>query len=357
MKLEKFNSLKKEIEEKTFESEYFVLEKILFYGSFLGNILSIVLGYVYLNELMSQAAMSFKGQSFVLPIVIVLFLGLFELLKRFMFGKLTLNWLISPVKLSLKNLSSILFMLVLIIGTFFLTIGGAKKFVDKNEQIINTTDSTLTFNIDSLNKTYNLEIEKIENKIQYIYNVAQYRKRKSLTTEEIKNIKLWEQDIKDLKKERDIKIKTIESKLKDKASYQIEKSNKTQTTFILLSAFIELIILIGVGFRSYFTFVTYTEAKEKYKANKNYQKYLDYSKLLDILYTKNKFEKGMELISQKKFEELVQASGNYYTKNIIKNFLTLLNHLEITKIDGGTRRALKSKEEALTAIKEYFNLV
>jgi len=50
------------------------------------------------------------------------------------------------------------------------------------------------------------------------------------------------------------------------------------------------------------------------------------------------------------------VDSNIYTINTTKTFLTLLNYLDITKVSGDTKKALKSYEDAKKILENYLSL-
>lgn len=356
MKLDIFRQLKRKFENKDFEHDNLYIDRTLYYSSWFGNLLSIVLAFFFVSTLVGGSAVHFAGQAVILPIFIVLFLTAFELLKRFVFGNVTTAVLTSK-KFAARTFAGILFALMLVSASFYLSLSGAKYYVNKNETIVANIDSITTAQSDSISKEYQGEISKVEQKIAYTYDAAKLRKRKALTQDELLNIKAWEQDIKDLKKERDFKIEEFKKEIEQKQGTQIDKSEKSQFAFVLLSAFIELLILIGVGYRQFYTFTCFQQKKEVLEGNPNYKKLELYSEMMQVLFNNGKIAPSTQLPAFNRFKELVNSKTRIRVPDrMLKEFLTLMNHLEITYTSGRTRYTGVSYEKAQETLENYINI-
>ena len=118
MKLEKYYGLQKKFENQRFEITQKYTSLILYYGSILGNILSIILSYFFVSSLTQETAVHFNGQSYILPIFIFLFLTIFELAKRFTFANIVTSFLTTKKTLSSAFIGGLLF--VTLLSTIFL---------------------------------------------------------------------------------------------------------------------------------------------------------------------------------------------------------------------------------------------
>lgn len=355
MDLEKYNSLKKQFENRQFEKSQYWTNKVLYYGSFLGNLLSIILSFFFVNKISQETAVHFAGQSWILPIFIILFLTIFEFAKRFTFAN-TVTIFLTVKKLTLTFFLSLFFSLSLITLTFYLSLSGANHYANKSEVIESNTQQNVNKVSDSLTNYYTIENKKLEDRINYLYNAASQRKRKSLTESEVQQVKSWEILIEKNKETLDSKVKERNQALLLDADKEKEKSNKNQIAFILISAFIELLILIGVGFSQYYLFVSFKEKKESLTNNTNYHKLINYLDLLKVLYNNGKITKGAILPSFNQFKDLANASGKKYQYKTLKEFMTLTNHLKITQIIGKSKTVCVSYEQAEEIVKNYLTI-
>lgn len=356
MNLDTFKQLSKKFDNKNFEKDNSMIDKTLYYSSWFGNLLSVIFAFFFINSLISQAATHFAGQNIILPIFIVLFLTMFELLKRFVFGNVTTTLLTAKV-ISTKVILGGLFALLLVGGSFYLSMSGAQHYVNKNEQITLNTDSIISNNSNKIKEETASEIKKIEDKIQYVYSAASTRKRIALTREEMSDVKQWEQDIKDLKNQTDSKIELAKQELKLQQDTKLEKSNQSQYAFLLLSFFIELLICIGVGYRQYYLFVSYKQMKETIENNPNYKKLELYKQMLQVLFNNGKLPMNSELPSYNKFGELMNAKTRTKVSMItIKEFLGVATHLNIIYVSGKKRYTQVNYEKALETLNNYITI-
>jgi len=99
------------------------------------------------------------------------------------------------------------------------------------------------------------------------------------------------------------------------------------------------------------------EAFGQYLANKKKRVEEDretYSELLSIFFKNGEVSEGGELPSYSEFSAMVNQ--NKFTPDTIKKFLTLTNYLNISKVNGERKIALKSYDEARTVLENYLSL-
>lgn len=355
MNLDKFNSLRKRFENQRFESSQKWTALTLFYGSYLGNLLSIILSYFFIIKLLGNTAVHFNGQEYVLPIFVILFLTIIEFAKRFTLANVVTSFL-TVKKRTTSFFIGVSFVVLLVTSTFYLSLSGANTYVNKSEIITTTTENTITIQIDSLNKHYKAENTKLEERIAYLYKAAEDRKNKSLKPIEVAQVKDWEASIKDNNKKLEEKISEVKETYGSKADEQKDQSQKSQTAFILISAFIEILILVGVCFNIYYQYTSFSEQKDALDSNPNYEKLIAYEALLKILYNNGKVSANTQLPSANAFKALVFASTKKYTQKTIKDFLTLTTHLKICQIVGKNRMTIVSYDKAQEILSNYLNL-
>lgn len=354
MKIEKYNALKQQFENQPFEAAYKHTSLILYGASILGNVFSVIFAYFFVNALTASAAVHFAGQAIILPIFIVLFLTAFELMKRFIFGNLVTTYLISK-KLTTSFIVSVVFALMIIGGSFYLSMSGAQTYVNKETTIVNSTDSLIQTKTDSLNKLYTVQIDKVEQELQYVYTAAQTRRKSALTANEVIQVKELKSQIGELKSERDKKILTVKSSIEQKNSKELNKTNNSQFAFLLISFFIELVILVGVVFNRYYNYFSFIETKEKIESNPAYHKLNEQLELVDIIYNNGKVNVNATLPSINKIKEIVNSGRfNKVGDKNLREFLALLQYLKVTEISGKTRRIMVSYDEAKDKIKNHF---
>ena len=83
MKLDKFQKLKVRLEILKLEKNFFALDRVLYYFSFLGNIFLVYFGYFFIKNIVDTLPPMFPYQTEFLSVFIALFLAGYELTKRF----------------------------------------------------------------------------------------------------------------------------------------------------------------------------------------------------------------------------------------------------------------------------------
>jgi uncharacterized membrane protein YciS (DUF1049 family) len=236
MKIDKFNKLKLKLEVFKLEQNYLTLDRILYYFSFLGNIFLIYFGYFFVKSVTNSIPTLFPFQDMFFTIFVGLFLTGYELTKRF-----TLEQFFTTT-LQVKKMTGAIFVAgmiccFLIAGSFYLSIKGAHRLVDNSEIIATAVDSTTTLKQDSIAKYYDKEIA-------YYRSQPGSRKADRIYKDSIVNV---------LQQAKDAKILQLETKTQTKANTAMDKNMENSTAFLFITIFLELIVLIGVGFDAFYT--------------------------------------------------------------------------------------------------------
>ena len=158
MKLDKYNKLRAKFELFSFENNFFTLDKVLYYFSFLGNIFLVLFSYFFIKDITNTIPPLFPGQDIFFSIFIILFMSGYELFKRFSFEQLIVSF-IQAGKATVSNALGTILCLGLIAGSFYLSLNGAHRLVDTSETLVAKTDSTITLQQDSIAKYYDKETD------------------------------------------------------------------------------------------------------------------------------------------------------------------------------------------------------
>ena len=320
MKIDKFNKLKLKLEVFRLEQNYFTLDKVLYYFSFLGNIFLIYFGYFFVKSITNTIPSLFPFQEIFFTIFIALFLTGYELTKRF-----TLEQFFTGL-MQYKKFTANLFIgcwisSLLIAGSFYLSIKGAHRLVDNTETISIATDSLATKKQDSVANYWN-------NKIQYQLNQPARtrvdRERRDSIVNSYEQIK-------------DAKIQQLETKTQAKADNALDKNNENSTAFLFITIFLEMIVLIGVGFDAFYTVGSYEETKKLLQTPKFKQLELNL-KLLKLYYQNGKKIVGDQTLSFNKFQSLVQTQKIDASQKDLKTFIVLCQELDIIKEFRGKKK-------------------
>jgi hypothetical protein len=312
MNLDKFFKLKNNLETFNFENNFNSLSKTLYYFSFLGNIFLVLFSYFFIKNVTNSIPTLFTGQGVFFSIFIILFMVGYELFKRFAFEQLT-STILRLRKFTLNILLGTLVSLVLVSGSFYLSLNGAHRLIDTSETIVTKSDSTLSNKVDSIGKYYDKEI-------LYYRNQSARTRSEKVYRDSIVNV---------LQVAKDAKIKEAEQKVEFKTQSQTSKIEENSLAFAIMVFFLELIILIGVAFDAYYTWTSYDEMKTIMNTPKYKQLELNI-RLLKLFYQNGRKKEQDPTISRSKMVSLVGASKIPANQREINDFLALCSELEIT---------------------------
>ena len=320
MKIDKFNKLKLKLEVFKLEQNYMTLDKVLYYFSFLGNIFLIYFGYFFVKSITNTIPPLFPFQDMFFTIFVALFLTGYELTKRF-----TLEQFFTSI-LQVKKLTTGIFIggmicSFLIAGSFYLSIKGAHRLVDNSETISIATDSTTTLKQDSIAKYYDKEIA-------YYRSQPGRRKADRIYKDSIVNA---------LQQAKDAKVQQLEAKTQTKANTALDKNMENSTAFLFITIFLEMIVLIGVGFDAFYTLGSFEETKKLLQTPKFKQLELNL-KLLKLYYQNGKKIVGDQTLSFNKFQSLVQNQKIDSSQKDLKSFIVLCQELDIIKEFRGRKK-------------------
>lgn len=317
MKLDKYFLLKNDLETFSFEKNFNSLSKTLYYFSFLGNIFLILFSYFFIKDVTNSIPTLFSGQGLFFSIFIILFMVGYELFKRFAFQQLT-GTILRLRRITINIVLGTLVSLILVTGSFYLSLNGAHRLIDTSGKIQTLVDSSINKQTDSLAKYYDKEITFYRTQPSNTKKDRQYR-------DSIVGV---------LQQTKDEKIKIIESKISDKSTTQLNKVQENGIAFAIMVFFLELIILIGVAFDAYYTWTSYDEMKQLLSTPKYKQLELNI-RLLKLYYQNGRKKEQDPVIARSKFMALASASKIPVNQTEINNFIALCSELEIT---SGTRR-------------------
>jgi len=322
MKLDKFNKLQLKLEVFKLEQNYMTLDRILYYFSFLGNIFLIYFGYFFVKSVTNSIPPLFPFQDIFFTIFIALFLTGYELTKRF-----TLEQFFTGV-MQVKKLTSQIFLggiicCFLIAGSFYLSIKGAHRLVDNSETITAVVDASIAQKQDSIVKYYDKEIA-------YYRSQPGSRKADRIYRDSVVNA---------LQQTKDVKIQQLETKTQTKANTTLDKNVENSTAFLFITVFLEMIILIGVGFNAFYTLGSYEETKKLLQTPKFRQLELNL-KLLKLYYQNGKKVVGDPTLSFNKFKSLVETQGINCSQKDLRSFVILCQELDIVKDYKGKKKEL-----------------
>lgn len=333
MKLDRFNLLKKKFEENAFEHNFFTLDRILYWFSFLGNIFSIIFSYFFIKTVTDTIPKFFSGQNVVFAVFIIVFMTGYEFLKRFTFEQAVVYYF-KLKKFTTSFVFGLLFALVLVAGSFYLSLNGSHRLIDKTEQVNTTTDNTIQVKVDSLSELYNGRIQSYQKLISDINDNAVNGRLRSKDKADIKN---YESMIAQLSQELEAKIASVESKLQSKVDKKLESTKSNTIALVILTLFMEIIILLGVGFNGYYTISTYSDMKLLLNTPKYKTLQLNLA-LLNLFYQKGNKKEGDQVLATSKLKSLVANQKIDARGKDVEEFITLCTELNIITVGNNKRK-------------------
>ena len=152
------------------------------------------------------------------------------------------------------------------------------------------------------------------------------RKRKITQRSDISTIESQKNDI---VKETEEKIKKKEEELGSKTDEKKKDNSKNTVLFVIISTLIELVILAGVYFNEYYKFRSYREFRDKLEKDPNYQKFMLYEQILEVIYTKDT-RMNQKLPSNKAIIDMCKVNDMIVLNKDIADFLKVVTSLQFT---------------------------
>ncbi len=339
MKLDKYYKLRSKLETYKFEKNYDTLNKVLYYFSFLGNIFLIYFGYFFVKSVTNSIPQLFPYQDTFFTIFVALFLTGYELTKRF-----TLEQLFTSVmqarKITASLVGGMVVGLLLVAGSFYLSIKGAHRLVDNTGTVKTAFDSTVAQRSDSIAKYYDKEI-------------AYYRSQPANNRKD----RLYRDSVvTSLVSIKEAKLQAVESKVQTKAADELSTTKENDTAFLFITIFLELIILLGVGFHAYYVVGSYNETTKLLQTPKFRQLDLNL-KLLKLYYQNGKKVVGDETLSFNKFKSLVEAQKIVCAQKDLKTFVILCQELDLVRAYKGKKKEIAVSYEQAKELIENQEIV
>lgn len=362
MKIDEFKKLEQKINNQNFNQSYKTINMILTFLSYFGHVASIFLAYFMLSKIIAGAMTANILIAGVASIIILI--GM-ELLKRDMFDKLSIQFL--KLKGLKKEVLPLFFLSILIISlSFYASIKGAAEFSSKSDTIEAESKETIKVYNDSITKIYTDDIKGLEDsfksKDEMLTNLQGLAVSQKLSRDQKATIA----DLSQQKAELDQKIKDKQTELKSKLdehakSVGAESVNKKEDNsrnslmFVILSTLIELTILAGVYFNEYYKFRSYREFRDQIEKDPNYQKWLLYDQILNVIFTEDT-KVNQKLPSGKAIIDLCKVNSIFLLPRDVTDFIRLLNSLGIIRNSGNSKYFAKNRESSFEVLRKHFNI-
>lgn len=372
MKISEFKDLERKINNINFNQSYKNINVIMTILSYFGNLASIFLAYFFMSKIIAGGI----ENTVAVFISSVIILSGIELLKRDIFDKFSVQYL-KDKKLAKSVLPLAIISLLLICSSFYLSINGAHDFSNKSDKIEMTKDTTLQVYTDSLNTLYNGKIKLKEDEINAIKSQISGKDKEQTDIEALQplnrqqrqrvadlkkereilrgDVTKSETDISNLKTEKDSEIKKKETELSSKTNEKKEDSNKNSFLFVIISTIVELAILAGVYFNQYYRFRSYREYRERIERDPNFQKWMLYEQILDIIYREDT-RMNEKLQSNKAIIEICKVNGIIILPKDITEFLKVVSGLGIIKVSGSAKYINKQRDLSFEILRKHYGV-
>lgn len=257
----------------------------------------------------------------------------YEFLKRFTFEQVVVYYF-KLRQFTLSFMGGLLFALLLVAGSFYLSLNGSHRVIDKTESVNQYTDTLVQAKVDSLNAAYMSKINGYQDLVDQLNANAVNGRLKSKDKTDIKN---YEDKIAALQSDLDAKIAAVETKYKAKAAEKLETTESNTLALLILITFMEVIILLGVGFNGYFTVVSYSDMKSLLNTPK-YKTLQNNLALLHLYYQKGNRKEGDQTISASKLKTLASSQKLDVRAKDVDEFIALCSELSIVNVGNNKRK-------------------
>ncbi|MFW6225603.1 MAG: hypothetical protein ACOC3V_01425 [bacterium] len=352
---------------KSYTEKFKWVNRFLLSFSWFGNAVSIFLAFFFIQYLFLSSFIGIKDSVFI-TIGIIFFLSLFELLKRYVFGLFSSEFIKSEYSILRYNMITFLIsVLILISGSFYFSLNGAMKFVDNRQVFIEQTETDLTSKVDSINTFYlNEYIRPLmdENKNLTQQN-EEYREEANRTGFITRYTNLIETNnriiennrglISEYEDKRDVTISELKESKTNSLTENLLRNKSNMTAFIIISSIIEIIIMIGVYYNKFYNNKKIEEYENTILSTPQFKNWYKFNQLLELIYSKVD-QVGEKIPSTNALYELSELTGNKIDKKTMENFVKTLYYLNILKLEGNRRVLNVNKELGLARLKLHFDI-
>lgn len=373
MKISEYKKLEESIKEQDFNKSFKNINKVMFFLSIFGHMASIFLAYFLLSKILTGAIID---NPILVTISSVILLGGLEMLKREIFDKFSLQQIKYKSFTNPDVLPLMIVSIFIVSISFYSSIKGAEEFSLKTKEIQNQLDVNIKSYEDSLNLIKNNELSKINSKIETkefkieekdkelteLSNLVVLTSLQKMRVRDLKSqVKILSEEIISLKSEKDIIEKKIQKeitefkeKIQSKGKEKKLENSENSFFFVIISTIIELLILFGIYFNEYFKFRSYTDFKNKIETDSNFNSYIKFNSILNIIYNEDT-KINDKLMSSNNILDLCKVNGLNLIQKDVNNMFKLFSSLGIIS-KGSNKYFLKSKEFSQQILKKHFKI-
>lgn len=371
MSFEQYVDLKGKTIVKSYTERFRRVDKFMYAFSWFGNGVSIFLAFFFLQTLF-YASFSSIGISMWITLGIIFFLTMFELLKRYILSMFSLEIIKQKFRIFRGNmLTFILATGILITGSFYFSLNGAKVFVDNQKFFEKQTKQIVTSKIDSLTMEYDNDIEVYvneNNNLRIINDTLRVKLSKTplnyrTTRKEYQDIINTNTSIINsnqiridkIEAEKQISIVELKAYEDENLSSNLNENKKNKMTFIIISSIIELIIIFGIYFDKFYEYRSLLDYEESVINTSEFKMWYKYNYLLELIYNSTK-DIGDKIPSTDNLIELAKIGKSPITSGEFEKFIKLLYHLDLIAREGNKRILNSTEEEGKKTLRTYFNI-
>ena len=360
MELKKYDTIRKEIKKMDFEGKFKQLSDWLYLFSFVGNVGSIFFAYFLIypifNDAISHYIQTDSTNIIISSIFTVLILFMFELTKRIILKNFSFDFVKERFKIKeFSIISWLIISLGFIVLSFYFSINGAMKFADNTIVVEQQINKDLVFKQDSVKSVYQKRINEEESNIQQLkdLNIALLNK---ITTSNFisaiqssidknnKEIEKYGNNVDKLKEELKSKINEFKIEKDNSLNKTINDNNISILVFILISSLIELLIIGGIYFKSYYDLTVFRKNEPHLE---NFLKKRDqYLVLLSYIYKKGKLTIGDVIIGVNRLKETLKDNNIQNVNKLVTSFYSDLEYNNIIKTEGKRKYFVVDYEKA-----------
>ena len=371
LSFEKYVELKGKTIVKSYSERFKWVDKFMYVFAWFGNAVSIFLAFFFLQSLF-YASFNNVSKSVWITAGIVFFLVLFELLKRYVFGMFSLETI--KQRYNIFKGSTLTFLtgtLLIVAGSFYLSLNGAKEFVD-NQKIFETqAQHIVASKVDSLQRVFNEEKMPLvnENKNLRVVNDTLRNKlartpvtyrtvRREYQTNINNNVAIINQNqkrIDDIDARTNKAVEELKQAEQKRLSSNLEENRSNMITFIIISSIIEIIIMIGIFFDKFYDWKTLQEYEETVINTPEFKTWYKYNYLLELIYNSTK-EIGDKIPTSNNLMEMAKIGKSPVTKGELDKFIKILYYLDVVVGDGNKRILNVPEKDGKGALRNYFNI-
>lgn len=375
MNIEKYLKLREEIKNKSFEKKYTSVDGILYYASFFGNAASIFFAFfLWFPQLLKTITLHVADNSVTYGVAVmstIILLGLVEMLKRGIVSIFSSEFIESNMKLANKSVVGLFFFsLAIVVLSFYFSVNGAKEFSKTSDNANIAVEQTTKSLVDSLQNVSVLTKQPIADEITSLRESNKQLREKrdntpinyrttregynTLILDNEKQIESKTNSLNDIEQFYTKKIKDQKTE-EETAKSKNEESDQTNILlFVIVSSFIEILIVIGVYFRQLYVHRSFYESEQKLEPI--IKKREKYEVLLKLIYRNGEVKQDEKIISLSKLTEIVKNKGGSYTAKHVKDFYSEMTHLGAFNLISNKRYALVSYEDAKKLLESLENL-